>query len=126
MEYGTQYLEYQEYISLGGSITDENAFNLLEYEARKEIDINTLNRLVDLDVIPNEVKICMYNLIEKINTINEQKYNVSSETVGSYSVSYGSIQEIIKGNKIQLDNIIINGLFGLIVNGEHVIYRGVK
>lgn len=126
MDYGTKYLTFAEYTALGGSITDENAFNLLEYEARKEIDINTLNRIVNANPIPNEVKICMFTLINKIQTISEQKYNVSSETVGSYSVSYGSVQEIIKSNKSQLDNIIMNDLFGLIVNGEHVIYRGVK
>ena len=126
MDYGTKYLTFAEYTALGGSITDENAFNLLEYEARKEININTLNRIVNLDTIPNEVKICTFNLINKINSINEQKYNVSSETVGSYSVSYGSIQEIIKSNKSQLDNVIMNDLYGVIVNGEHVIYRGVK
>ena len=126
MDYGTKYLTFAEYTALGGSITDENAFNLLEYEARKEIDINTLNRIVDANPIPSEVKICMFTLINKIQTISEQKYNVSSETVGSYSVSYGSVQEIIKSNKSQLDNIIMNDLFGLIVNGEHAIYRGVK
>ena len=126
MDYGTKYLTFAEYTALGGSITDENAFNLLEYEARKEIDINTLNRIVNANPIPNEVKICMFTLINKIQTISEQKYNVSSETVGSYSVSYGSVQEIIKSNKSQLDNIIMNDLFGLIVNGEHAIYRGVK
>ena len=55
MDYGTKYLTFAEYTALGGSITDENAFNLLEYEARKEININTLNRIVNLDTIPNEV-----------------------------------------------------------------------
>lgn len=125
MEYGTKYLTFAEYQSLGGSITDENAFNLLEYEARKRIDLNTLNRIVDLETIPNEVKICTYNLIGKIQTINEQKYSFSSESVGSYSVSYGSVQEIIKSNKAQLDNIIMNDLFGLKINGVHAIYRGI-
>ena len=126
MDYGTKYLTFAEYTALGGSITDENAFNLLEYEARKQININTLNRIVDLDPIPSEVKLCTYNLINKINTINEQKYSFSSEHVGNYSVSYGSVQEVIKSNKAQLDDIIMNNLFGLVVNGVHAIYRGVE
>lgn len=125
MDYGTKYLTFAEYTALGGSITDENAFNLLEYEARKEVNIYTLNRLIDLDVIPNDVKLCVFNMINKIEEISKQKYSVSSETVGSYSVSYGSIREIIKSNKEQLDNIIMNYLFGLIVDGKHVIFRGI-
>lgn len=127
MEYGTKYLTFAEYQGLGGSITDENAFNLLEYQARRSINSRTQNRLIEIDTIeiPTEVKVCAYNLINKINTINEQKYNVSSETVGSYSVSYGSIQEAVNANTKQIDNIIREGLLGVIVDGEHILYRGI-
>ena len=38
-----QYLTYLEYQSLGGTL-EETPFNLLEYEARKQIDLRTQRR----------------------------------------------------------------------------------
>ena len=51
---------------------------------------------------------------------------MQSESVGEYSVSYGgNINEIIESKNAELDDIIIDYLYGVIVNGEHVIYNGV-
>ena len=44
MEFEGQYLTYEDYKGLGGTL-DLMPFNLLEFEARKKIDINTKNRL---------------------------------------------------------------------------------
>ena len=46
MEFKGQYLTYEEYLSLGGTL-DQTPFNLLEYNARKKIDERTFGRLVD-------------------------------------------------------------------------------
>ena len=125
MEFEGQYLTYQDYKGLGGTL-DLMPFNLLEFEARKKIDINTKNRLKNEKTIPNEVKLCIYQLINTIETyVNEKNRNIQSESVGEYSVNYGgNIKEIIQGKSTELDDIILNDLYGVIVNGEHVIYKG--
>ena len=49
MTFDGQYLTYVEYQQLGGSTIGKMPFDLLEFEARKQIDIRTQNRLKDLD-----------------------------------------------------------------------------
>jgi hypothetical protein len=126
MEFSGQYLTYEEYRSLGGTL-DLTPFNLLEFEARRKVDTRTQNRLKNEKTIPQEVKLCIYNLIGTLETyINKQNRNVQSESVGEYSVSYGgNIKEIVESKNAELDDIILNNLYGVIVNGEHVIYNGV-
>ena len=128
MTFEGQYLTYAEYQELGGSAIGEMPFNLLEFEARKRIDLKTQKRLVNETDIPNEVKLCVYNLINRIQLYqNDINRNIASESVGSYSVSYANdIKEIIKNKSYELDDIIVNDLFGVIVNNEHIIYLGVK
>jgi hypothetical protein len=129
-----QYLTYGEYQELGGTL-DETPFNLLEFEARKKIDERTLKRLdgIDTESIPDEVKICVFKLINRIfeysKTVVEASNNVASENIDGYSVSYltpDRIAEIIESKNDELDNLIMTNLFGVIVNGEHLIYLGVK
>jgi hypothetical protein len=126
MEFSGQYLTYEEYRSLGGTL-DLTPFNLLEFEARRKIDTRTQNRLKNEKTIPQEVKLCIYNLIGTLETyINKQNRNVQSESVGEYSVSYGgNIKEMVESKNAELDDIIIDYLYGVIVNGEHIIYNGV-
>ena len=93
MDISGQYLTYSEYEALGGTLTTETPFNLLEFEARRQIDIRTFGRLKDLEVIPEEVKLCEYKLINTIqsyaqtDTLNSVG-NVASENIDGYSVSY--------------------------------------
>jgi len=123
MEFSGQYLTYEEYRALGGTL-DLTPFNLLEFEARKKIDTRTFNRLKDTNEIPQEVKICEYNLINSINNY-VAKGNITSESIDGYSVSYGQISDIIKAKNEEFDDIIDTYLFGIIINGEHLIYIGV-
>ena len=134
MEFRGQYLTYTEYQSLGGTL-EQTPFNLLEYEARNIIDLRTQNRLVDVEPIPQKVKICVFNLIEKMNTYIEQINQIgfngskSSESIDGYSVSYSSIssiKDVIASKEADLDNTLLEGLYGVIVNDEHIIYNGVK
>ena len=131
MEFSGQYLTYNEYRTLGGTL-DLTPFNLLEYEARRKIDERTLGRLKNILEIPQEVKMCMYSLISSLNNYsneNSNNKNIASESVGSYSVSYvtgGTIQEIIKSKSVELNEIINSYLTGVVVNGQHIIYLGVK
>ena len=72
MTFEGQYLTYAEYQELGGSAIGLMPFNLLEFEARRRIDIRTQNRLKDKENIPKEVKLCVYNLINTIiSLLNE-------------------------------------------------------
>ena len=132
MEFEGQYLEFDEYEELGGSI-EETPFNILEFEARRKIDERTFGRLKLLEEQPIEVKMCMFALINSINSYNNayqnsNNRNVASESVGSYSVSYASgtqIQEIINSKNVEIEEIIRTYLMGVVVNGEHILYIGV-
>lgn len=127
MTTGEKYLTYEEYQGLGGTL-DETPFNLLEFEARREIDLRTKNRLVGKTDIPDEVKLCLYNLINTISLYSsDTNRSVSSETVGNYSVSYGSggsFREILKSKAEEIDDIVRAELYGVIVDNEHIIYIG--
>lgn len=131
MEFSGQYLTYDEYEALGGNL-DQTPFNLLEYEARRIIDNRTLQRLKRIEEIPEEVKICVFSLINLLNsytTENQTSKNISSESVGSYSVSYitgTQIQETIKSKSAELNDVVLTYLTGVIVNGEHLVYLGVN
>lgn len=131
MEFNGQYLTYDEYKALGGSL-DQTPFNLLEYEARRIIDSRTLQRLKGINQIPQEVKMCMFSLVNTINGYANQSQtskNISSESVGSYSVSYitgTQIQETINSKNAELTDIVLTYLTGVIVNGEHLVYLGVN
>lgn len=131
MEFSGQYLTYNEYKALGGNL-DITPFNLLEYEARRIIDNRTLQRLKGIEIIPQEVKMCMFALINTINSYTSQSQtskNISSESVGSYSVSYTTgtqIQETINSKNAELTDIVLTYLTGVFVNGEHLVYLGVN
>lgn len=92
MNFEGQYLTYSEYTSLGGTL-DLMPFNLLEFEARKEIDKYTFGRLIDLEEQVEEVKLCIYNLINTLQGYDVDKTRnkaISSENTDGYSVSYGN------------------------------------
>ena len=137
MEFEGQYLTFEEYEDLGGTLT-KTPFNLLEFESRKQVDLRTQKRLAGLEEIPSEVKICIYHLIDKMKTYAESTSSaagyvgsVASESTDGYSIKYNQlsatqIQDIIKSKKAEIDDLILNDLYGVIVNGEHVIYNGVK
>lgn len=133
MTFEGQYLTYAEYRELGGTL-GQTPFNLLEFEARKQIDIKTFNRLKESEEIPQEVKLCEYNLINSINkfiTATNSAIingNIKSENIDGYSVSYTSsseISNIVKSKNDEIEDIIRTYLSYLVVNGEHIMYCGV-
>lgn len=134
MKFEGQYLTYDEYLDFNGTLDDETSFDLLEFEARKKIDKRTQNRLVNCEEIPIEVKICEYRMIENMSTRDEtlesiNKNIISSENTDGYSVSYITGEksiEIIENKAKEIDKIIDDSLYGVIVNGEHILYLGVK
>ena len=127
MKFDNQYLKFVEYTELGGKLS-EMPFNILEFEARRMIDRRTQNRLVNVEEIPQEVKLCMFALINTIAKYNESNENVgiSSETTDGYSVSYHNVTcETISTKVVELQGMITNNLMGVIVNNEHILYLGV-
>lgn len=121
-----RYLTYSDYVTLGGTLTS-NAFDLLEYEVEKQIDLKTFGRLVDKEV-PEEVKLCAFRLCSLVNKYieNKAKGNISSESVGSYSVSYGSVSDAIKSQEAEITNTIKTYLINTKIDNVPVLYRGTR
>ena len=129
MEFSGEYLSYEEYKDLGGTL-DLLPFNLLEFEARRKINLRTFNRLVGITEIPQEVKLCEYKMINSISDYisTNGNGNVASENIDGYSVSYitgSQIEEAMKSRNTELDDIITTYLGFVIVNGQHLIYCGI-
>lgn len=135
MTFEGQYLTKDEYIALGGNPDiGDMPFNLLEFEARKQIDSRTLNRLKNGKNIPQEVKLCEYALINSINEFNNSINTASangklaSENTDGYSTTFitaGQISDIVKSKQSEIDDIIRTYLLGVVYNGEHLMYCGV-
>lgn len=129
MEFNNQYLSYEEYKSLGGTL-GEMPFNILELKARQIINERTQNRLKDVEKIPQEVKICVYDLIQTINKYNNSNNstssNISSENTDGYSVTYKSGTELTEEKKKQYDDVMETDLYGVIVDNTPILYLGVN
>lgn len=129
MEFNNQYLSYEEYKSLGGTL-GEMPFNILELKARQVINERTQNRLKNVEKIPQEVKICVYDLIQTINKYNNSNNstssNISSENTDGYSVTYKSGTELTEEQKKQYDDVMETDLYGVIVDNTPILYLGVN
>ena len=127
MEFKGQYLTYQEYLALGGTL-DEMPFNLLEFNARKKIDERTFGRLVDKGQEYKEVKLCIYNMIITLNSYSSydtQNKAISSESTDGYSISYGTPQKsIIEAKNSELEDIMNSYLANIVIDNVPVLYRG--
>lgn len=129
MEFKKQYLTYNEYKELGGTLR-ETPFNILELEAQKNIDKYTTGKLKDLEEQINEVKICAFKLIELLNTYNayeNQNKSISSESTDGYSISYSQATENVSKSKInEIKGIIKSDLAECkLDNGTPYLYVGV-
>lgn len=129
MEFNNQYLSYEEYKSLGGTL-GEMPFNILELKARQIINERTQNRLKDIEKTPQEVKICVYDLINTMNKYNlsnnSTSSNISSENTDGYSVTYKSGTELTEEQKKQYDDVMETDLYGVIVDNTPILYLGVN
>ena len=129
MEFKNQYLSYEEYKSLGGTL-GEMPFNILELKARQVINERTQNRLKNIAEIPQEVKICVYDLINTMNKYNlsnnSTSSNISSENTDGYSVTYKSGTELTEEQKKKYDDVMETDLYGVIVDNTPILYLGVN
>ena len=136
MNFDEQYLKYDDYQALGGFQIEQTPFNLLEFEARRKIDEKTFNRIkgTAYEDIPQEVKLCVYKLINSIVNVDGSTNNVASngnvksENTDGYSISYvtaAEISDIVKSKNDEMNDIIRTYLLGIIFNDEHLLYVGV-
>lgn len=109
MEFENQYLNYEEYVDLGGTL-ERTPFDILEMEAQLNIDNYTFGRLKNLKKQVNEVKLCIYSIMTTLQSYAENKSankNIASETTDGYTVSYtGITTELTKAQKKEIKNII--------------------
>jgi hypothetical protein len=111
-----QYLTFADYQSLGGGL-EEPEFTRQEYAARKEIDYHTFNRLQGIDPIPEDLKMCVLELIQRGFCGNLDGQDFISQGSGRLSVT----KESSKGRAAEL---IRKYLDGMTVDGIPVFYAG--
>lgn len=135
MTFDGQYITYNQYIEWSGSQIDETSFNLLEFEARRLIDVNTYGRLKNTEQIPQEVVVCDYKLVKSLEDSSkmyeqiDQNGNVANEMTDGYSIGYitaDRIGEVVKSKKSELNDIIRTYLLTVIVDKQHIMYCGVE
>lgn len=131
MDFTNQYLSYEEYKSLGGTL-EEVPFNELEYECRRIIDSKTQNRLKNTDEIPQEVKLLENKMIKELQgyyvSLEKAQTGLQSENIDGYSVTYISssqIGQLVANKNDDLQDLVSTYLYGVIVNNEHLLYLGV-
>lgn len=113
MEFSEQYLTYEEFMTLGGTIS-KMPFNILEFEARNKINNRTQNRINNMKDKPQEVKLCVNAMINTLvqYVVDNSKginKNIASESIDGYSVSFitgSQVQEAIKSKKSELEDIM--------------------
>ena len=128
MEFEGQYLTYDEYTELGGSLT-EMPFNLLEFDARQVIDKYTFGRLKELATQVDDVKICIYRLINALDSYNkiiEGNSAVTSENTDGYSVSYSKVNsnDVDAKNNVLKDIVKIYLIDCKLDDGTPYLYCG--
>lgn len=128
MEFTGQYLTYNEYQELGGTL-NEAPFNVLEFEARKKIDQYTFGRLQNLSTQIQEVKICDFKLINLLNTYSSydnQNKSIENENTDGYSVKYSQATENVSKAKISDIKYIIDTQLAecSLEDGTPYLYRG--
>lgn len=114
MDFSGQYLTYSEYKVLGGQL-DQTPFNLLEYDVRKEIDKQTLGRLVNLEEQREEVKMCVWELINLQQSIN------NGVDISGNVINYTN-REIAKTKVDTIRRYLLNCE---LEDGTRYLYRGV-
>jgi len=134
------YLTYEEYTEMGGTL-DSTAF--ANYEAESEMWVNwyTFNRLKTLESFPDELKRCVFKLIDLAKAhadliagvSNAGGAGIASQSNDGVSISYNtisaseafaSLNNTAKGNLIESTiRLYLTGLKD--AKGRNALYRGV-
>lgn len=123
-----KYLSYNEYKNYGGSLSAEQ-FALAEFRARKHIDYLTDRRVQAMAKVPEEVKMCIMELIKADSKIGvgAQADNplVASFNTDGYSESYGSATDQAAALRKAAALSVRDMLYGVLDDkGTPLLYRG--
>lgn len=122
------YIDYTFYKDSYGGVITELEFTLLNVKAQAKVDYFTFNRIPKLYPLPETVKYCVCEVIDCIHehyvTKEAEDKRISSETVGSHSVTYKYGDEINKAYKKTLDQKIYEICATYLMNGQDLMYRG--
>lgn len=123
-----QYLTYEEYTELGGTMS-ESEFPVAEYKAQSRIDYLTDSRVQNMAEIPDAVKLAIMAIM-KVDAVYDSGAVASNPIVASfstdgYSESYGGISEQAQVADKELNSSISRLLYGVKDdNGVPLLYRG--
>ena len=125
------YLTYAEFLSYGGNASvTADAFNRLEFKARKRIDLLTDCRVAAMAEVPEAVKRAMVEIIAHDNKFGAaaQAENalITSFNTDGYSESYGSASDQTEEAEKNLLRSVRGMLYGVTNDlGIPLLYRGV-
>ncbi len=128
------YIDFDYYSSNGGTITDETTFNKLNRQAQIKLDYDTFNRINEFTSVPEEIKLCMIDLIDTLDSFETQAIdfggrvpssisnNGVSASFGGSSNSSNSSYDII-GNEL---SATISETLAYVkdIRGQNILYRG--
>lgn len=77
-----RYIEYNEYLELGGKVS-EDAFVVLERKAQRWLDYFTFDRVKYLTRIPDEVKEVLVEFIDRLQEYSDQ--TMDGQLISKYS-----------------------------------------
>jgi len=135
------YLTYEQYQSLGGTLS-EAVFSDCEMEAEMLVNWFTFDRLKNEQTYSEDVQKCVYMLIKYIalqsgldgsgnvdtdGSIKVTRGGIASESNDGVSASYNvlSAQELMENAKSKIEEIIKMSLQGVVNSlGRKVLYRG--
>ena len=131
------YLTYEEYEEYGGTL-DETAYINVEFEAETFVNWITFNRLREETEYPEEVKLCMYDIINLIVKKRTSAFETSVEGVDAepaihrmqndgVSVTYNTMSASQLYDKIntEVHRLVLRYLNGVKNSkGKLLTYRG--
>lgn len=90
----SQYLTYQQYLSLGGT-AELSAFPLLERRARAKLDYWTMDRIKEVN---DDIRLCMTLIINALDSVQKSG---QGGTVGSFSNDGVSVSYVAPQTKTE-------------------------
>jgi hypothetical protein len=122
-----QYLTYEQYKSMGGTL-DSTAFNRNIDRACAIVDNHTKGRFREMRDLPQEAKLCLRDLVEYVaENVSRGKIVLSkSQSAGGVSESESYVAKTTDDMGTEMENIIFDYL--ATVTDDYfvpVLYRGV-
>jgi hypothetical protein len=120
-----QYLTYEEYISIGGTL-EMTAFDRNIDRAFGKIDNATFGRLEKMTETPRQVKACCRGLVEYLaNNVSGKTLTSKSQSAGGVSESESYANKSAEDIESEIANIIFDYLGSVKTdNGTPLLYRG--